>query len=138
MGVISARTVELGDVISAYQHLLSLFNPRHLMIEVNVSAQYLVDLQQGSLAEVRIDALGKQYLQAKVSRIHPMLNTDNRQGIVEIDLLALPDKAQVGQFCRVRFLTSNSGSLNVLYRAVRHDAQGDYVFVLKADKTVRA
>ncbi len=132
-GIITARLAEPGDVINTNTQILTIIAPNSLIIEVNISARLLSQLQIGNTASVRIDALGTKTFKGKISRIHPTINPQTRLGKIEITLQPLPKGAQVGQFCRVTISNPISPRITLPYTALRRSDEGEYVFIVDAD-----
>ena len=129
--VITERLAEPGDVKPRHSHLLTLAAPQSMIVEVSVSELLLPQLALQDPVVVRIDAIGPAKYQARVSRIHPQLDSESRQGLVEIRFQQPPAELQAGQFARVTFSTSRSEKLMVPFTALHRDRRGEYVYVLE-------
>ncbi|HEB95442.1 MAG TPA: efflux RND transporter periplasmic adaptor subunit [Sedimenticola thiotaurini] len=136
-GVIAERKAEPGDVASKYSHLLTLTDPRSLVIEIDLSELLLPRVKPGDPVQVRIDALGRRSFPGHIRRIHPELDPVTRQGTVEIALDPVPAGARAGQFARVTLETTRAPRLLVPFEAVRRDRGGEYVYRLDRDDRVR-
>ncbi len=132
-GVVSARLVEPGDVIGEHTHVLTLIDPASLVIEVQVSELLLPHLKVGDPVEIRIDALGAEVFSGSILRIHPALDRNTRQGVVEAALEPVPTGARAGQFARVTLETAAIPRLLIPFPALRRDREGEYVYVVDAD-----
>lgn len=130
-GVVSERPVELGDVVEANSHLLTLINHRGLISELPVSELLIPYLEKGQDVKVRIDALGDQTFHGKILRIHPDIDPATRRGTVEIALEPVPDGARAGQFCRVTLTTRAAERLLIPYATLRRDREGMFVFRIR-------
>ena len=128
--VITQRLAEPGDVKPRHSHLLTLAAPLSMIVEVSVSELLLPQLALKDPVMVRIDAIGPAKYQARISRIHPQLDSESRQGLVEIQFDQPPAELQAGQFARVTFSTSRSEKLMVPFTALHRDRRGEYVYVL--------
>ncbi len=129
-GVVSARLSEPGNVAERFTHLLTLSDPSSLITEVTVSELLLPRLREGDAVQVRIDALGKTGYTGRIKRIHPDLDPLTRRGTVEVELKPVPQGARPGQLCRVRFQSRADTRLTIPFKALRRDAQGEYVFLV--------
>jgi RND family efflux transporter MFP subunit len=132
-GVLSARLVEPGDVIGEHTHVLTLIDPASLVIEVQVSELLLPHLKVGDPVEIRIDALGSERFSGSILRIHPALDRNTRQGVVEAALEPVPAGARSGQFARVTLETAAIPRLLIPFAALQRDREGEYVYVVDAD-----
>ncbi len=130
--VVTERLVEPGDVVQRFAHLLTLADPQSLMIDVGVSELVLPTLTTGAVVEVSIDALGAPRYAGHITRIHPTVAADTRQGIVEVELAPVPACAQAGQLARVYLPGESKTRRSVPLNALRQDPSGEYVFVVDA------
>jgi len=132
-GVISERLTEPGNIAERYDHLLTLSDPTSLITEVTLSELLISKLAVNDPVQVRIDALGQQMFPGRVSRIYPNLDPVTRRGTIEVELKPVPAGAQPGQFCRVKLETQATERLTIPFNALRHDATGEYVFIVSDD-----
>lgn len=130
-GVVSERLVEVGDVVEANSHLLTLINHRGLISELPVSELLVPYLEIGQDVQVRIDALGDRVFNGNILRIHPDIDPETRRGTVEIALDPVPEGARAGQFCRVTLTTRAAERLLIPYATLRRDREGLYVFRIR-------
>jgi RND family efflux transporter MFP subunit len=135
-GIVSARLAEPGDAVSSNTHILSIFAPDSLIVESKIPEHTLAALTVGTLAQVRIDAIGEQNWSGKVQRLFPTLDSDTHQGTVDIVLDSLPPTARPGQFCRVTFSVLQRKVTAIPYSALQRDREGEFVFMLDAAQRV--
>ena len=133
--VVTERKVEPGDAVPRFAHLLTLADPQSLMIDVAVSELVLPTLELGAPVEVSIDALGAPRFVGHITRIHPTVAADTRQGIVEVALTPVPEAAQAGQLARVYLPGEILKRLSIPLTALRRDQSGEYVFAVDAGNT---
>lgn len=127
-GVVTARLVEIGDILPRHSHVLTLADPTSLMTELRISELLTPHLSTGDTVGVRIDALGSEVFQGRISRIHPELDAATRQGRVEVTVQPVPERARAGQFARVEFTTAAFDQLVMPFICLRLDPQGEHVF----------
>jgi membrane fusion protein (multidrug efflux system) len=132
-GVISARLAEPGDVIAEHSHVLSLLDPSSLVVQIQVSELLLPHVRIGDPVAIRIDALGAERFSGKILRIHPALDPDTRQGVVEARLDPVPAGARAGQFARVTLHTAAAPRLLIPFPALQHDREGEFVYRVDAE-----
>lgn len=132
-GVITERLVEPGDFVTKNTHLLTLADPDSLVAEVAVSELVLPQLAPGDAVRIRIDALGGDWFDGHILRIHPTLSASTRQARVEVRFEHIPDGARAGQFARVELATAALPRLLVPFRAVQQDRAGAFVWVIDGD-----
>ncbi len=133
-GVVTERLVEPGDVAPRHTHLLTVIDPNTLYTKVAVSELMLPRLQVGDAVDVRIDALGDGVWLGRIARIHPTIDPRTRQGTVEVELAPVPPGARAGQLCRATLRTAESRRKVLPFAALRHDREGEYVFVVADGK----
>jgi membrane fusion protein (multidrug efflux system) len=133
-GVVVEKLVEPGDVAPRHTHLLTMIDPKTLYTKVAVSELMLPRLQEGDAVDVRIDALGDRVWSGRIGRIHPTIDPRTRQGTVEVELAPVPPGARAGQLCRATLRTAESRRKVLPFAALRHDREGEYVFVVIAGK----
>lgn len=136
-GVITERLYEPGDIAPRYSHLLTLADPRSLLLEAQVSGLLLPQLNKGDLVSVRIDALGSTSHPGHILRIHPQIDPITRLGVVEVLLDPVPPGARAGQFARVTLTSKAVPRLMVPFNALRRDNAGEYVYVVEDGKAKR-
>jgi len=127
-GIVSERLAEPGDIAPRHTHLLTLIDTETLITEVAVSGLLIPTLNIGNVVDVHIDALPDQIFKGSILRIHPTLNANTRNGIVEVILDPAPKAARPGQFCRVRLLSNLTERKLIPFSAIRQGNEGSYVF----------
>ncbi len=132
-GMVSERLVEPGDVIGEHTHVLTLVDPSSLVVEVQVSELLLPQLKRDDPAQIRIDALGRGLHQGRILRIHPVLDRNTRQGVVEVLLEPVPKGARAGQFARVTLQSAKVHRLLIPFPALQRDRQGEFVYLIDDD-----
>ncbi|MDH5444162.1 MAG: efflux RND transporter periplasmic adaptor subunit [Gammaproteobacteria bacterium] len=136
-GVVSTRHKDPGDVVPLHSHILDLVNPHSLKATMNISGLLLPHLQKDALVQLRIDALGDTLFPARILRVHPVVDPVSRQGVMEVLLDPVPVGAVPGQLCRL-YLSTETGPLRTIpLAALRHDAQGEYVYRVDAQNQSR-
>jgi membrane fusion protein (multidrug efflux system) len=136
-GIVSERRVEPGDVAPRFTHLLTLFDPESLVIEVTLSELLMPQVTPSSEVPVRIDALGETAHPGRVLRVHPTVDPRTRLGLVEIALEPPPAGALPGQLGRVDLRLPATVRRVIPYPALRRDTRGEYVFRVVDGKAQR-
>jgi len=133
-GLITKRFYEPGDMLNSHSHILSIVDPTALRVKTSLAERWIPLVQQGQSVSLRIDALGDQSIEAKISRIHPTIDTRTHKGIVEILLDPAPKSATVGQFTRAEIDLSASNRLVIPVHTIHYEPEGAYVFrIIKDD-----
>ncbi len=136
-GVVSQRNREPGDVVPLHSHILTVIDPASLRARIAVSELILKDLQIGTAVQLRIDALGDQRFPGTITRVHPTVDPGTRKGTVDVELNPVPQGALPGQLSRIEIESTAAPRLTVKFSAVRHDTEGEYVFLVNDDKTAQ-
>jgi membrane fusion protein (multidrug efflux system) len=137
-GIVSERQLEPGDIAPRFTHLLTLFDPASLVIEVTLSELLLPQVALGDEVPVIIDALGAQATPGRVLRVHPTIDPRTRLGLVEIALDPPPPGVKPGQLGRVALSLPAAVRRVIPYPALRRDTQGEYVFRVANGKVRRS
>jgi membrane fusion protein (multidrug efflux system) len=131
-GVVSERLSEPGNIVERHQHVLTVSDPSLLVTELPVSELVLPDLSRGDVARVRIDALGDQVHEARITRIYPNLDPVTRRGTIEVEIEPVPRGAAPGQLVRVELISHAASRRVIPFSALRRDDGGEYVYILDA------
>jgi membrane fusion protein (multidrug efflux system) len=124
-------------VVQTYTHILTLIDPSALNAEVYVSEMLLSEIGVGDVVDIRIDALRDHTYKGRISRIHPVIDPQSRQGLVEITLQPPPKGARPGQLARITISTDKTAGLVIPFSALRHDNAGPFVYRIEADDIAR-
>ncbi len=136
-GIVTRRLAEPGDIKPRNSHLLTLADPKSLLLRVEASAQLIADLAPGSQAKIFLDLPHIPVLQGKVQRIYPTLDPVTRQGKVEIRLQNIPAGIHAGQYARVELTGQARQRLLIPFSALRRDRNGEYVYVIEGNQALR-
>lgn len=136
-GVISERNYEPGDVAPLHSHILTLFEPNKLKIELSVSELILNPLKLGDKVNIRIDALDDRLWPGSIHRIYPDVDSQTHQGKIEVRISDPIQGARPGQLCRVQLQAQTSPRLVMPFAALRHNNQGEYVYRLGEENKVQ-
>lgn len=129
-GLVIERLSEPGNLVQRLEQVLTIADPSSLMTQLPVSELILPDLRVGDAARVRIDALGDQVFEGRITRIHPSLDPVTRRGTIEVELNPVPEGAVPGQLCRVELSTHASRRKVIPFVALRRDETSEYVYIL--------
>jgi membrane fusion protein (multidrug efflux system) len=129
-GVVSERLSEPGNIVERHQHILTVSDPSLLVTELPVSELVLPDLSRGDVARVRIDALGDQIHEARITRIYPNLDPVTRRGTIEVEIDPVPRGAAPGQLVRVELITHAARRRVIPFAALRRDDTSEYVYII--------
>ena len=117
--------------------MLTLIDTTSLKAKVFVSELLLPLIKLNDLVTLTIDALGDQQFQARVIRIHPVIDEDTRRGVIEINLQPVPTGALPGQLCRITLKSLKKQRLMIPFDAMRNDNEGAYVYRIIDNKVAK-
>jgi len=135
--VITERLIEPGDVVKKNQHLLTLIDPTSLYVKAQISELLTPQLSLSNSVIINVDAINGSSFNGKITRIHPTINTESRQVIIEIDFDQLPKIVQPGQFVRLTFTTQPIPRILLPFNTVQHDKSSEFVYLYSEGKAVK-
>jgi membrane fusion protein (multidrug efflux system) len=138
-GVVTAKTIEAGDVISAQARLFTIADVSTLVVRLAVSELEVGGLKAGATVPITVDALGGASASGKIRRVFPMADVATRLVPVEvaIDGRSLPG-LKPGFTVRARLsLDEGRQALTIPSRALQGGASSRYVFVLSGSSAHR-
>ncbi|MDZ7723383.1 MAG: efflux RND transporter periplasmic adaptor subunit [candidate division KSB1 bacterium] len=134
-GVVSQRRVDLGDMVPAKTKLFEIQSSARLLADVPVSELDIRKLKTGQTAEILADACPEKRFHGVIQRIYPQVNSQTRNGIVEIKLKNPCSNLRAGMFVRVLFVTQTlENALAIPVRAIIERPQHKTCFVVRNGK----
>ena len=131
-GLLLTRNVDPGQTVSAGSGtLFRIAKGGEMEMLVRVSESQLADLSPGKQAEV-IPTGSSQTLTGQIWQVSPVIDPQDRQGIVRVALTYAPE-LRPGGFATARI---NSGTIVAPIlpeSAIMSDKDGDYVFVIDSE-----
>jgi membrane fusion protein (multidrug efflux system) len=145
-GYIGEKKAEAGAVANPGQSVLQLLDTRSVKVLVAVPESEINHYKAGTPATVKIDALGDQPLQGKVSEVGVLALNGSANYNLKISLANNDMKLRPGMLCKVIFnktagtvASSNIKEVIVPVQAVQVDDKGtNFLFIMNAqNKAVR-
>ncbi len=133
-GTITQVLFKENELVAKHKHMLTLVDPASLVVKVKISSLFIPQLKVGDSATLVIDALGPKSFNGRIASIHPVVDSQTRQGSLEIALNPVPKGAKSGMFTRVSLTTRSAARILVPFNALRSDTRGEYVFVVDQGK----
>lgn len=134
-GVVSKRMVDLGDMIPAKAKLFEIQSSKRFRIDMPVSELDFRKLHFGQLAEIHADACPEKTFRGKIQRIHPLIDTKTRNGLVEIHLTAPCPNLRAGMFVRVTFIIRTlENSIAIPVHSIIDRPENKTCFIVKNGK----
>ena len=136
-GVVTAKSVETGDVIGNQGRLLDVAEVDTMVVRVSVSELDVVQIAVGDEVDVELDALPGERLVARVRRVFPAADPTTRLVPVEVALASNDGRrARPGFLARVSFqLDPKPNAALIPASAIVSRGGGEGVYVV-ADSTV--
>lgn len=136
-GMISAKHVQQGDMISVNTPIVKIVDISKIRININLSDKDIVSLRTGMNAEVEVDAYPGERFDGKIFTISPESNSSSHTFPVEI-LVSNPDKKlKSGMVTRVKIATKTVEDALVIPRDAVIERFGKYiVFIAAGGKAV--
>lgn len=131
-GVITARTVNVGQVVQAGTEIMRLLRQGRVEWRAEVPEADMREVRAGQ--KVRITTVNGTALTGKVRSVAPTIQSNNRTGLVYVDVAG--QGVRPGMFARGEIEVGNATVLMVPIGAVLVQDGYSYVFVLRADTTV--
>lgn len=138
-GVITARRVDVGDLIKADSgtELFRLVEMHKLRVFVRVPQSVAPRMVPGVAAELRVPELPGRVFTAKVARTAGMLAPDSRTLLTELELDNARGEILSGSFAQVTFPDDKpAAALTLAANTLIFHAEGTLVGVVRADNTV--
>lgn len=131
-GVVTAKSVNVGDTAVPGQALLVIEQPEHLRFEASVPEANSLALTSGRRFEVRIDTIA-QVISGVVAEIGPTADPASRTFTIKLDL---PPTAglHAGQFGRMTMPTTEAHALVVPSTALVRHGQLEEVFIVERER----
>ncbi len=135
-GVIGYRQVEVGDMVSAGQKLLSIYDNSHIYIDCQVSEQDLAALSLGMNVDVQLDSLGKT-VPGQIIYISPASDPQTMTFSLRIVLSNPGSEVRSGMFARTVINTPlRQNTLVVPKDAVLEKNGESFVFVVNSQNVI--
>jgi len=128
-GVVTARSVEPGNLAAPGAPLLTIEREGAYRLEASVDESRLPSVRNGQTVEVTLEALDRR-LTARVSEIVPAVDAASRSYTVKIDLPAVPS-LRSGMFGRAWFPSGTRQVTTVAASAIVEHGQLQSVFVVE-------
>ncbi len=136
-GLVSSRTIQPGEKVSADNRLLDVVDLNKLELEAAVPASDIMAVALGQEVQVSIEGLADP-LTGKVVRINPSTETGSRSILTYIQLDNPVGALRAGLFGEAQLtLAKKSGVLTVPQSALHNEAVNPYVYAIENDRLVK-
>lgn len=135
-GIIGYRQVEIGDMVSAGQKLLSIYDNQRLYVDCQAAEQDLPAFSLNMPMDVNIDSLGK-LISGKVIYISPMIDSTSLMYTVRIAIDNADGVLKSGMFAKAMLNSILRPQVLVIPKAALMEKDGEeYVFVVDSENKV--
>lgn len=136
-GLVSSRSVQPGEKVSADNRLLDVVDLSQLELEAAVPAADIVHVALGQEVQVKIEGVPESFA-GKVARINPVTQAGSRSIMVYIKIENPHGALRAGMFGEARLVTAKkSDVLTVPRAAVQRDAGNTFVYAIENAKLVQ-
>lgn len=133
-GLVSSRTVQPGEKVSADNRLLDVVDLSQMEMEAAVPAADIMSVALGQEVQVKIEGMPKT-LTGKVARINPATQAGSRSIMVYVQIENPQNALRVGMFGEAQLtVAKKAGVLTVPQSAIRNDAGNPYVYAIENGK----
>jgi len=133
-GIVAERFVDEGAVVSPSTPIVRLVNLSIMVTRANVPEREVSKLRIGNRAIVRVDAIGDQVFEGRVSRVSPVLDAATRSALVEVEIPNRNVGLKAEMFARVTLDLANYRSAVMIPReALVYRGQMPGVYILGSD-----
>lgn len=133
-GLVLARTVETGQVVSPSAVLFRIAEGSVLELRAQVAEQDMAALRAGMSATITPVGSTQTY-QGRIWLLDPVIDNASRQGIARIAVPYSPG-LRVGAFARSQIIAGEANRPLLPQSAVQADEKGSFVMVVGADNKV--
>ena len=135
-GEVSKCWVDVGDMVPAKYKLFEIQSSGRLLVDVPVSELDIHKLLLGQSAQIKVDPCPDKLFSGKITRIHPQIDTQTRNGLVEIQLPHPCPNLRAGMFIRAIFVTQKlENVLAIPVQAIIDRPQHRTCFIVNDEKT---
>ncbi len=128
-GVVSARMVEMGEMVTVGKPLMTGFDPSELRIIANVPQYKLAEIGQRPLAKVEVPELGR-WLKVASVMVQPSADARTHSTQVRVNLPANEKGIYPGMFVRTHFVVGKEKKLLIPMSAVLRRSEVVAVYVI--------
>jgi len=134
-GVLGIRLVNLGQILSAGDAIVSLQALDPIFVNFSLPQQQLARIRTGLAVRVKTDALPDQVIEGTITAINPQVETATRNIMVQATVKNTRHRLRPGMFVSVTVVLPEQNSvLAIPATAVLNAPYSDSVFIVEDDK----
>lgn len=136
-GLVSMRSVQPGEKVSADNRLLDVIDLGQMEMEAAVPASEISSVALGQEVQVKMEGMSRPF-PGKVARINPATQSGSRSILVYVQIPNPDNALRAGMFGEAQLvLAKKSGALTVPRTAIRRDGGQPYVYAIEAGRLTR-
>lgn len=135
-GIVSARSVNRGDVVSPGTALFTVIDPSSMQLEASVPSEDLSALKVGAVVDFNVRGY-EQTFQGKIERIAPQADPTTRQVRIYVAIPNVGGRLVAGLFAEGRVVSQAATGLILPQTAVNFDDSMPWVLRVTDGKTER-
>lgn len=136
-GLVSMRSVQPGEKVSADNRLLDVVDLSQMEMEAAVPASDIMQVALGQEVQVKVEGMPQPFI-GKVARINPATQSGSRSILVYVQIDNPQGALRVGMFGEAQLtMSKKSGVLTVPQSAVQKEADRTFVYAIENSKLVQ-
>ena len=132
-GIISDIIVREGDYVAEGTSLLKINDLSKLWVEAQLYSHELLSVKNNDEAEISIEGFGN--LKTHISFVSPVLNSNSIVNIIRAEIPNPDQQLKPGMLATIHLKTKSKNTLVIPVDAVLQEANGNSVWIQKADST---
>jgi RND family efflux transporter MFP subunit len=136
-GIVSKKSVNVGDVVSPGTELFTVIDPSSMRLEAAVPSEDLSQLRLGAPVEFTVRGYD-QTVAGRIERIAPQADPTTRQVPIFVTIPNVGGRLVAGLFAEGRVVSQSASGLIVPVNAVNTSTQSPWVLRVTNGKTERA
>jgi membrane fusion protein, multidrug efflux system len=135
-GIVSMKSVNVGDVVSPGTELFTVIEPSSMRLEAAIPSEDLSDLRVGAAVEFTVRGYDQTFA-GRIERIAPQADPTTRQVPIFVTIPNVGGRLVAGLFAEGRVVAQSATGLTVPVNAVNTSAQAPWVLRVSNGKTER-
>ncbi|MGC8805520.1 MAG: efflux RND transporter periplasmic adaptor subunit, partial [Candidatus Ratteibacteria bacterium] len=134
-GIIGIKNVDIGEIVTSGQVLMTLFNTNKLNVQIKVPENYLPEIKVGQDIIIEIDATNGKQIIGKVKKISGSPDPKTRMFIVYASLPGNHRDARPGMFVHAKIIIrTKQNAIVVPQQAILQENNKTFVYIVDANK----
>jgi membrane fusion protein (multidrug efflux system) len=135
-GIVSDRTVNTGDIVTAGSPLFTVIDPSSLRLEASVPSDELTQLRVGATVLFSIRGFEQQF-EGRIERISPAADPVTRQVPIFVTVPNTDGRLVAGLYAEGRVVTASANGLVIDANAVNEAEESPWVLRVRDGRTER-